>query len=350
MLSNSLLLTLASQPKEEDFLTAAFAYFLQNNPKVQKKYVRWLGFSPPARMTLSIQKSYGKARKNIVDMVISDEKDFILFQENKTESTDNRDQRFRYSKILSGRNEKVKILIYVTKYRETKKFKGKSNVRFKHKRWHEINSFLHTLLPTEHAGWMVDQLCQYLEGKNMASQNALDISKLNKGWGSFVPQKLTLELLFREAEAQLKSKSKHNDFRVKFYPGVNEMGLSIFRDKGRIIKPLMAKKFKIEAWVGIYYWDDGHTYFTTSISWHKNYTDRIKRGFPLLLLKNGFQPYPSRDQNQEEFYRGDKSLESVLGKSKSFESQLSRLSNWINVEANIVSSLLSKLEGRYWIK
>ena len=100
MLSKSLLLTLSSQPTDEDFLTAAFAYFLHNNPKVLKKYVRWLGFSPPSRMTLSIHRAYGKARDRIIDMEIAGGKNLILFQENKAESKDTRDQRSRFCRHL----------------------------------------------------------------------------------------------------------------------------------------------------------------------------------------------------------------------------------------------------------
>lgn len=349
MLSKSLLLTLSSQPTDEDFLTAAFAYFLQNNPKVLRKYVRWLGFSPPSRMTLSIHKAYGKARDSIIDMEITGGKNFILFQENKTESTDTRDQRFRYAKILSEGDEKVKTLIYVTKYRETKKFKGRSNVCFKHKRWHEITSFLNTLSLTRHADWMRNELCLYLEEKNMASQRALDLSKLNTGWKMFVPQKCTLEFLFREVEVLLKNEFEQDGFRFKLYLQDDNMGLSVLRDKGRILKPLMDKE-KIQAWVGIYYWKDGQTYLSSWIAWHKNYADKIKPRFHSLLREKGFRSDPDDDNTLEEFHRGDKSPASVLGKSQHVEGQSRRLSKWVTQEAITVTDLLSRLERSYWRK
>lgn len=349
MFSKSLLLTLSSQATDEDFLTAAFAHFLHNNPKVLKKYVRWLGFSPPSRMTLSIQKAYGKARDRIIDMEIAGGKNLILFQENKTESRDTRDQRSSYTKILSEMNETAKVLIYATKNRESQKFKRRSNVRFKHIRWHEIASFLSTLSLTEHAGWMRNELCQYLEEKNMASQRALDISKLNTGWRMFVPQKCTLEFLFREAEVLLENEFEQDGFHFKFYLQDDNMGLSVLRDRGRVLKPLMDKE-KIQAWIGIYYWNDGQTYLSSWIAWHKNYADKIKPRFHSLLHEKGFRSDPDEDTNLEEFHRGDKLPASVLGKSQRIEGQSRRLSKWVAQEARTVTDLLSRLERSYWRK
>lgn len=343
MFSKCLLLTLSSQPTEEDFLTAAFASFLRNHPHVLGKYVRWLGVSPVSGMTITIHKPYGPRRERIVDMEVNGKKSLTIIQENKTESSDTRGQLHHYYKILSQRTETTRLLVYATKYREKSRLIIKGKVRFKCIRWHQIASFLGGLRLTGHSEWFRKELIQYLKGKNMAAHTALDISKLNKGWRMFVPQKQSLEVMFREAEVELTKDLKPKGFRLKLYSEPDNMGLSLFVIKGRHTKVAMQKD-QLGAWVGLYYWSDGQTYLCSAIYWRKTYADRIKPSFHSLLRHEGFRNYPDDEDNFQEFYREGKTPLSLFGKSSNFEVQSTRLLKWLRDESKIVTRLLRKLE------
>ncbi len=184
----------------------------------------------------------------------------------------------------------------------------------------------------------------------MGVREPLDLSKLNRGWRIFVPQRCALEYCFKESQVQLNSKLKNKGFSTRFYSQDDNIGLSVLRDKGRIVKRLMQEE-KIQAWLGLYYWpEDGKTYLNTYFGWRKDLSDKIKPAFRSVISERGFKEDFSEKGAQQRMieFSKDKPPASVLGKSNDLSRQSKFLSIWLDEEAKILADLLAKLEKSYW--
>jgi PD-(D/E)XK nuclease superfamily len=119
VLNQSLLVTLGSLRRldkklfiTENFLTAAFAFLLQNDRKFLRDYLDRLGFRLSKLPDVQTQETYAESSDNIPDMVLSDRQTYII-QENKIDARLGSNQLRRYARLVKDSRKKNKGLVYL---------------------------------------------------------------------------------------------------------------------------------------------------------------------------------------------------------------------------------------------
>lgn len=357
MLKQSLLVTLGSLRSlnrkifaAENFLTAAFAFLLQNDRSFLKVYTNHLGFRLPKPPEVQVQRTYVESPQNIPDMVFSDRHTYIV-QENKIDAPLRHNQLSRYAKLVKASGKKYTGLVYLRRkhsgYRTAKHYID--GVQVIPLTWDAVSTLIKGMAPHKVQGksrWLREEVCNFLEFYKMTYPSPLDLVKLRRAWKDFEPQEATLKRVIGDVYLDLKTILDEKNYRVRTsHPG-KYPGVYVYRNRGKLKQTM--KSQDLWAWCGIYPWED-EIYAGVEVGWGQRYEEKVQAGFRNLLERNGFERYSEADDPlyPYEGYSIDKPLASIIGKSKLFEGQCAKAKGWFLPKASKLASLLTVLDRKW---
>lgn len=163
----------------EDYITEILVGILNQDEQLKNSFLKSCLHLPDDDYTISTQ-AYYKLENNkdcIVDIHIIG-KNTICFIESKVNSKEGQDQLKRYTKVLDlYHNDKIKYLIYCTKFSDIKNYDERYN--FRNIRWYEISDFLKRFQKHN----VVRDFILFLDEHDMTQNNTLlpeDYSVMNK--------------------------------------------------------------------------------------------------------------------------------------------------------------------------
>ena len=327
--------------REEDFLTAVFACLLDRDRKFRIDYLRALGVKNIHGLKVAIQRSYGENNEDRPDLEMRGH-NTLIFQENKIQSTEERNQLKRYASRLKKAPEKNKRLVYMSKYlAEPRLREEKYGVPVKFMRWDEVGRILSAKISAHDRNkWLRTELLSFLKEREMIQPPALNLTKLNHHWRVFEPQRKSLGRMIEETEARIEDDLGSSGYRCR----VREEGLALYvsRTKGKLAR-LMGSQY---IWIvsGVEFIDDDESFYAYSgIGWVRSYSERISSQARRLLESKSFK----RDDGQYDGYYVEKDLRRIIGKSKDFQAQCEAFSKWIIAGTRISQRAIAIIE-REW--
>jgi hypothetical protein len=349
MLHKSLLVTLSRQGRtenksnEENFLTAAFAYLLSLDQNLLRKYVKLIlpRTRIPSELDVGVQTPY---QSGVVDIDIFG-KDIALFQENKIEAQEGHDQLKRYASELSKREEKHRLLIYLTVDPEKGKPRVLQGIPVKSLLWRDVADFLKEHHSQGMAKLVRDEVYHFLEVKNMILPQMLNVSKLTVRWKGFTADMDGLKYMITKAKELIEEVLHESQYKIKENSDLTSVYLSVYRRRGKLARLMKPDTGNLYAWCGVYY-DEGQTYFGASIAGHKRYPALASARFLSMLSNEGFERTDPDYPNYVTYYY-DELLRKVLGRKKDIKAQADAVSKWMVGRAKALHRLLDCLERRW---
>ena len=264
MLKHSLLVTLGSLRNcdknvfvVENFLTAAFAFLLENDPTFFKAYINHLGFRLSKLPEVQIQRTYVDSPESIPDLVFSNRHTYIV-QENKIDAPLGPDQLGRYAKLVKASGKKYTGLVYLRRkhsgYRTAKHHIN--GVQIIPITWDSVASLIRKKVRHESldkSRWLREEICDFLEFYKMTYPPPLDVVKLRRAWKDFEPQEVSLKRLIEDVYLDLKVILDTKDYRIRTSRPGEYPGLHVYRNRGKLMQTM--KSQDLWAWCGVYPWE-----------------------------------------------------------------------------------------------
>lgn len=323
--------------REEDFLTVSFGYLLQQDKQFKSDYLAMLGIKNASTCRVTLQPRYGLRYEDRPDIEIRG-RDLIVFQENKVQSMESRDQLARYARRLKARVEKRKVLVYMSKrYPESRLLEASygEEVTPLFLQWERVALLLQNSRGSdEKVKWLRQELYAFLKEKNMIPPSALRTETLNKYWPVFEPQRTTLSSLVVRAAQDLENNCGHKGYRCAVDISSIDSGVHLYvvPTKGKLAKYFSGYNGYIWIGGGVYFDADGkEAYVYFGLGWTRDYTDRIAKTAARYLASKGFM----QDDEKYDGWYSYIPLKSLTGKAKTFEGQTKAFSKWIAEKSDI---------------
>lgn len=318
--------------REEDFLTRLLEYLFNTESTFRSNYLKRLGFSKARRFRAEAQRPYGISNEDKPDLTIKGPHT-LIFQENKIDSPEGRNQLRRYAKRLASRTTKRKFLVYLAR-NPPRDAKPISNIKVQPLSWHEVAGIARKTAGTS---WVMGEFYKFLEEYDMAPPIGINPGRLKRSWKHFEPERQSIVHMLKDTEAKIGSTLDANKYRCRFSDEQDGIGIYVYRNQGKLKKQL-ADGY-IWLWGGIAL-DDDEVNAYVGIGWVRSKSEIIPDKVRPFLCKHHFQPY---DDRYEEYY-AEQALDRIIGSAKSYDAQHGRLSTWLITRIQVALKALKMIE------
>lgn len=253
-----------SKNNHENYLIEIFSFCLQNDETFRNNFLLMLNLKDSIETKIIPQKTYEGFGRPDIEIILPTS---TILIECKVESKERENQLNDYVSILKIKNEKRKILVYLTKYYETKKIQY-DDIEFFNNKWYDIYELI-----DEHCNSFSQQLKNFLTENRIAMDNnftTLDLVSLENISGTIAKMDEVIDSISDYCSAIFGTMSKTSSRSTRLKDG----GYYAYKHFGQ---PL---KFSIDTGF-TWWWEDNLVYLGVEvyIPLNDNIFDEIRTFF-----------------------------------------------------------------------